>query len=103
MFVQHAGVLDVISYATQQRICLVLPTLLHAIELWPRYTDALEERAGTTIIKRTKTARIVVGTPGILRLWVPYEREPTQPMDFHQVRAGWDFISPYYRRDVMPE
>lgn len=101
MFVQHAGVLDVVSYATQQRICLVLPTLWHAVELWPKYTDALEERCGVDRIRRTKTARVVLGTPGILRLWVPYERSPTQPMDFRSIRDGWDFISPY-NKDVMP-
>jgi hypothetical protein len=102
--IEKAGVLDVISISTQGRACLVLPTLQHAIALWPKYTEALEERYGEGRIRRTKTARIMPLSRGAtLRLWVPYERDPTMPMDYWELRSGWQMVSPYLARDVLPE
>ena len=34
-------------------------------------------------------------TKTTLRLWVPYYREPTMPMDWSHYRKGFYLVSPY--------
>lgn len=108
--IERAGVMDVISISAQHDTCLVLPTLRHAIALWPRYFTAVEDRHVWAIggghrpfkaTQRTKTAIVMTDTKTALRLWVPYQRDPTMPMDWEINRRHYILISPYSRRDVL--
>lgn len=103
MKVERAGLLDVRSSAWQQHTCLVLPTLGHALDLWPLYV-AVTAR-GHSGTQTTKTILIMRDTHTYLRLWVPYEREPTQPMDWEKSNGKlheYHFVSPYGGRIQWP-
>lgn len=93
---ERAGVLDVVSMAAQRDTCLVLPTLRHALALWPRYWDVMAEVHGKNKVKISKTAVTTLTTRTILRLWVPYSLDPTMPMDWPSLRRDFDFITPYW-------
>lgn len=75
----YAGMLDVRSWSTTHDACVVLPTIEHAIEWWPRIQEMLH---ATQPIIRTKTSINMSKSYTSLRLWVPYGLTPTQPMDF---------------------
>jgi len=95
--IERVGFLDLAAISAQQNTCLVLPTLRHANSLWIRYREFVAERH--TNVERTKTILIMRDSHTYLRLWVPYEREPTSPMDWEMKRnpygLGYVFVSPY--------
>lgn len=102
MVEDYAGFMDVLSLSAQQDTCLVLPSLRHAIELWPKYREALTE-VHNGRLHRTKTGVALFKTKTLLRLWVPYERDPTMPMDWPRLREDFAIITPYprnYFRDL---
>lgn len=99
MIESRVGVLDVIGSASLQNTCLVLPTLEHAIALWPKYREAAEA-VHKGRVKKTKTAVYMYRTRTTLRLWVPYSREPTMPLDVELWRRGFYFMTPYNAWDV---
>src|SRR6266705_4847233 len=83
-------------------VCLVLPTLPHALALWPHYRAAL--KGHFTFTNDTKTAIVIPAIHAVLRLWVPFTKErayrlmPTQPMDGRYYRRGFTSVSPYYTK-----
>ena len=85
--------MDVVSIASHRNTCLVLPTLGHAVALWPRYRALVHSKM--EYLASTKTLLLLRDTHTVLRLWVPYEREPTMPMDQPVARHGFKFVSPY--------
>lgn len=100
--IEHArvGVMDVVSLAAQHDTCVVFPTHQHAIDLWPRYRQAVIDRHGRPYVKPTKTAIYMGRTGTTLRLWIPYDREPTQPMDYEVNRRNFILVSPFSRREA---
>lgn len=96
----YAGVMDVVSAANEQNAVLVLPTLRHAIALWPRYREAFKDRHGP-LARMTKTA-VALGTTGTtLRLWVPYARDPSMPMDHPLYRTTFAYYITPFDKGVM--
>ena len=94
------SVLDVISIASQHDSCIVFPTHDHAIALWPTIRQAMFDRHDRERVKPSKTALFMYRTRTTLRLWVPYERQPTQVMDYPEQRAKLLLLSPYARREA---
>lgn len=82
---------DVLSVTANKRdCCIVLPTLEHATEWWPRVQDMMEDRQ---TVKRSKTSLYLMQTHNIVRLWVPYSLDPTMPMDFiHEGVFEFDYL-----------
>lgn len=99
MRIERTGVLDVVSISAQRYTCLVLPTLEHAISLWPYYQWAVTD-AHPNHYHKTKTAIGMTDTKTILRLWVPYTLQPTMPMDWDHFRKDFYLVSPY-GKDVL--
>jgi hypothetical protein len=97
----HLSVLDIVSIASQvSHVCLVLPTLDHATALWPVFLGAIRDRhGGKLFMKTSKTSTFMFATQTVLRLWVPYEREPTMWMDWHHERSQFITVSVYSRKD----
>jgi hypothetical protein len=91
------GVLDIISIASQQNACIVYPTHGHALAHWPIVREAMFDRHDRERVKPSRTSLLMWRTKTLLRLWVPYEREPTRAMDWEHLRAGFTLISPYDR------
>lgn len=103
MKIKNASMLDVLAFATNRDTCVVLPTLDHAVFWWPRISDMLDAYQ-PGLVNKSKTARFLQGTNTILRLWVPYEREPTQPMDFEaNFKYRCDYLDLYglYGKEVI--
>lgn len=98
---QRAGVMDIISIASQRDTILLLPTLNHAVEVgwWKVLGTAFSERHGEQWITQTRTNIVMRRTHTTLSLWVPYVREPTMPMDIPKRRRGRALITPYHRAD----
>lgn len=93
MKLERVGYADLASISAQRNTCLVLPTLSHAIALWPLYREYVQSKHKYTHSARTGLA--MQDTRTMLRLWVPYEREPTQPMDNPYWRRDFYLVSPY--------
>jgi len=100
MFIHTEGILDVISQAAYRDTCYVLPTLNHAIEWWRVVRTAaveIHEEANPGCVAHTETACIFRCNNRVLRYWVPYERDPTKPMDFpHEFKFHCDYMSPWF-------
>lgn len=94
MKVEQIGFVDLASISAQRDTCLVLPTLSHAFWLWLYYREFVAERHLGHFYK-SKTSLVMQDTHTILRLWVPYEREPTMPMDWEPFRRDFYMTSPY--------
>jgi hypothetical protein len=95
MIVKNASMLDVLSAGTRRDSCVVLPTHDHAVQWWTRIIDMFED-SQSGMIMRTKTAIILKGSQTAVRLWVPYEPDPTQPMDFvHEFVFRCDYLLLY--------
>jgi hypothetical protein len=91
------GVLDVVSMLNRRDTAYVLPTLAHALEWWRVVRTAVNEEHGKDCVTNTKTACVLRCNHRALRLWVPYELDPTQPMDFDNAfKSNCDFVSPYF-------
>jgi len=94
LHIERVGFLDVASISAQRNTCIVLPTLGHALDLWPLY-QVFVIRQHPNHFHRTKTAVSFTDTKTFLRLWVPYAKEPTMPMDWAHFRKGFYLVSPY--------
>ena len=91
------GFIDIVGAFAQRDVCLVLPSLEHAVWWWPEYQECIARRHGIDWINFTKTNIISKKTHTSLRLWVPYSLDPTMPMDFihaHVFRV--EYMSTYY-------
>jgi len=96
MKLKYAGILDVISIGSQRDCAVVFPTLNHALAWWPILRTAFIEYHGQGNIHGTKTAIVSIATNTAVRLWVPYAREPTLPMDYHVDRRHFtDYLNLY--------
>lgn len=93
---------DCLSIAAQQDCVFILPTLPHAIVLWKSMLDAAVDRYTEEELHRAKTHIFFRPTGKVMRLWVPYEREPTMYMDSERWRKerAWYYMTPYHRGDV---
>ena len=96
MIVNPASMIDVLSVATLRDSAVVLPTLAHALFWWERIIPMFKERHGANYIQTTKTSVISNRTHTALRLWVPYQSDPTMPMDFrHEFKYRCDYLILY--------
>lgn len=95
MLSKHATIDEVLSNLYWHDTCVVLPSLGHAIEWWPRVKEATETRYHRGLVVTTKSAIVVRKLHRVLRLWVPYEPEPTLPLDWSVNRRGFDMASLY--------
>ena len=94
MIIKNGTMEDVKTYAQLRDLCVVLPTLEHAVHWWPRVIEMMENSQPHII--RTKTAIICRMTKTAIRLWVPYELSPTQPMDFDRPEnPNFDYLCLY--------
>ncbi len=96
--IYRIGVMDVVSISALWDTCLVLPTLRHAAALWPNYQKLVTELHDKA--KGTKTAVAMLDTHTVLRLWVPYTREPTMVMDEEPQRKGFELVTPYGKGEL---
>ncbi len=94
VIVKNAGFLDIVSYFSQRDCCVVMPSLKHAIYFWPQITEYIKLRhGGDKYVVNTRTAVVSRRTQTALRLWVPYEPDPTMPMDFeHDFKYRCDYL-----------
>ena len=94
----NSSFLEVYSSVSYKDTCVVLPTLDHALVYWPIYRTMFQELHDIDMVGTTRTAIISRRTHTALRLWVPFQRDPTMPMDFHEDQFRWrcDYMSPYY-------
>lgn len=94
----NASFMEVYSMVLYKDACVVLPTFDHALVYWPIYRTMFRDMHDVDMVGTTKTAIVSKRTHTALRLWVPYTRDPTMPMDFHgdMFRERCDFVSPYY-------
>ena len=99
--IERVGVIDILSISALRDTCVVLPTLKHAIALWPKYRKVIQESHGERNVVLTKTSVVMARTKTALRLWVPYSRDPTMPLDWVQNRRGFELITPYSKRDAF--
>ena len=76
------GYLDLVSYTAHGDTCLVLPTLGHAVAIWPVVRTMFRERHDERDLALTKASIVCKDTQTVMRLWVPYERDPTMQMDY---------------------
>lgn len=90
MIYPNVTIEDVKTYGLQRDVCVVLPTLDHAVFWWSRIILMMEDAQPN--ILRTKTALVLRRTQTAIRLWVPYELEPTQPFDH---RGEWIYQFDY--------
>lgn len=95
---EQVGFCDLASISAQRDTCLVLPTLSHAFWLWLYYREFCCEYHNP--FYKTKTGVAFQDTRTQLRLWVPYEREPTMVMDFVDLRRDYYLVSPYSSEGV---
>ena len=96
-YVHSLGIHDVITMAGHRDTAYVLPTLPHALQWWRIVRTAMEESHGRACVTHTKTACVTRCNHRALKLWVPYEPDPTEPMDFpHHFKYNCDFISPFF-------
>jgi len=79
MKAKNASLSDVLAIGVLHDSCVVMPTHMHALYWWPTITQMFEDRQPCQI---TKTAVYGQKTNTFVRLWVPYEHAPVQPMDF---------------------
>lgn len=86
---------DVISETLQRDTAVVLPTLPHAIHWKAILNQAFKEHVPNDLLNLTKTAIVCRATATVMRLWVPYAREPTMPLDRPEVRRGFTFMNLY--------
>lgn len=84
---------DVLTVGSQRDACVVLPNLQSALHWWPKIVTMFEEAHGPDNLRRTKTAIVMRRT--VVRLWVPYEKEPTMPMDTPEHRMGFEMLNLY--------
>ena len=103
-FYSRVSVLDIVSLSRQRDTAVVLPTLEYAIEYWAIVKTAFSELVGDYRLNFTKTAIVDKSAHTATRLWVPYPRNPTMPMDFpHRYKYRCDYCSPYYTRRELRE
>jgi hypothetical protein len=92
---KNACMLDVLSASVNRDFCVVLPTLNHAVYWW-YHIDKMFNDYQPGLVVTTKTARFLRGSNIAVRLWVPYQPEPTQPMDFmHGFKTRCDYLNLY--------
>ena|SRR5215831_18914739 len=99
MGIVHPGVMDVVSEVSQRDVCLVFPTLPSALAQWPTFISVLSEKHASGCVAKTRTAIVTRCNHRALRLWVPYEPEPTMPMD--SSRRGFHLMSTYFSDKEM--
>ena len=92
---ETVSVLDVISIGAQRDTIVVLPTLPHAIHWWPIIQQAFANNQKRIPPTNTRTAIVCRETKTSTRLWVPYAREPTMPMDIIHDRTGRKLLNLY--------
>lgn len=92
--------MDVVSIASQMNACVVFPTHDHAIHYWPRYKRAIQDQHEYRRVKTSRTSLYMFRTHTLLRMWIPYEREPTRAMDYEVFRNKFVLLSPYGRREA---
>jgi hypothetical protein len=82
---------DVRSLSALRDSCVVLPSLDHALWWWLEIKVMIDDAEPDCL--HTKTAIIRRRSGTALRLWVPYEPEPTFPMDFiHDDVFRFDYL-----------
>lgn len=89
------SVLDVVSVGAQRDCIVVLPTLPHALRWWPVVIGAIKTHHREGTVHVTRTAVVCKDTKTVTRLWVPYAREPTMPMDVVRDRANRELLYLY--------
>lgn len=98
---ERAGIEDIASAITYRSCALVLPTLDIAVFWWwPKIIRCLVDRHTQPAIVVTRTAITSRLTHTTLRLWVPYEPEPTMPLDWDVNRSEYALVTPYTRKDL---
>lgn len=95
MIDHRAGMQDILSYGSSEDTCLVLPTLRHAVAIWPDVIAMFKDRHSDIVT--TRTALISRSSRTFLRLWVPYDREPTMPADTSRWRTQGIYVDQYRR------
>jgi len=83
------GVWETLSESTRADCAVVMPSLDVALHWWPIIVQAFRDRHGTEWVVVTKTAVVSRKTRRVLRLLVPYSRDPTQPLDWRRLRRGY--------------
>lgn len=94
---QGVSVLDVLSITTSRDAAVVMDTHEKAIAWWPVLIDAFKRHHGPEYVTVTKTAIVSKRTHRILRLWIPYAPDPTQPLDWTRHRRGYVMLNLYDR------
>lgn len=101
-YVHTLGVIDIVSMLNRRDTAYVLPTLPHALQWWRIVRTAINEHHGSDCVTNTKTACVTKCNHRALRLWVPYEEDPTQPMDFDiAFKYNCDFASPFFYENEL--
>lgn len=96
MLHKNASFLDVVSIFSLRDSCVIMPTLDTAIYWWPKIIEYVKMAHGEPYVVSTKTGVVSRRTKTALRLWVPYHRDPTMPMDFeHDFKYRCDYIDFY--------
>lgn len=91
------GYVDILSYTAQGDACLILPTLNHAINIWPIVRTMFREAHNERDLALTKTGIVCKDTQTVLKLWVPYDVDPTMPMDYpHDFAWHCKYLSVWY-------
>lgn len=91
------GYLDVYSHAIRRDTCIVFPNLDIAIPTWLILRTMMAEKLTVGNVTITKTSVVDRFHHTALRMWVPYEADPTQPMDFpHKFKYNCDYMSMFY-------
>jgi hypothetical protein len=95
------SLLDIVGSAHRQPTCLVVPTLSHALVKWTTMGHIYRDHHNGAPFTSTKTAFQCRTHYGLLRLWCPYEREPTMPLDWAVYRRGFKLMSTYYTEEEL--
>jgi hypothetical protein len=98
---ENVGFLDIAASAAERDTAVILPTLDHAVYFWwPRLIEMFKDLHDEDMVVTTQTAIVLRNTRTALRLWVPYWREPVQPMDFRSEWHKFVYITPYKRGEL---
>ena len=96
------NVSDTISLASTRDVCVVLPSMEHAIYEWPSYIKvARSKHRHKGCLTTTRTAIVFRCTRTVLRLWVPFVQSLGLPLDKPRERRKFELVSPYFSRKEL--